>query len=202
MHACLEDSVFSVRHDDTLRGAVRASKAAEDATEMGTIAEAIASLDEAIETENKPETTVPAGTLPSADEVDRKADDLVITAAHIMIERVKMNTGVETLDDINKDLILAKEYDAKRLFEANVAFCVIPSSEKKAVEAIDASAAGKVRGEAGKSYVGVFIDPGLFGEPVTSPHCRISPINQTAIKVLKIRLEKCVWLELGMGVRL
>ena len=69
-----------------------------------------------------------------------------------------------------------REAYARRLLEANVALAVIPSSEKKVRELIQSSAAGKIRGEMGSSTVGIFLDPGAWGEPITAPHNRIPPI--------------------------
>ena len=40
-----QDAVFGIAHDDAIRQSVRASKAPEDAMEMGTLAEKLAELD-------------------------------------------------------------------------------------------------------------------------------------------------------------
>ena len=71
---------------------------------------------------------------------------------------------------------------ARRLLDANVKLAEIPSSEKKARDVIEMSAAGRVPGQEGERFVGVFIDPTQMGETVTAPHIRSVPVDQITIK--------------------
>ena len=43
-----QDAVFGIEHDDVIRAAVKGSKSPEDACDMGSLAAAIATLDETI----------------------------------------------------------------------------------------------------------------------------------------------------------
>ena len=174
-----QDSIYNLVHDPTLKTAVKACKSPEDACEMGTLANALKVLDELIAA-GKP--APDANAAPSGvDEVDAdKIEAMEISAADFLIEQVKSKTGKKELDDKVTELIKQQEIKAMRLIESNCSFATIPSSEKKAREALAASAAGKVRAKNG--FVGIFFDPGLLGEPITAPHSRINPINQNVLK--------------------
>ena len=50
------------------------------------------------------------------------------------------------------------------------------------VELLESTAAGKMKGDPSKSFVGIFLDPALFGEPITAPHIRINPLNLAVTK--------------------
>jgi hypothetical protein len=41
----------------------------------------------------------------------------------------------------------------------------------------------KARGKDGKTFVGIMIDQGLFGEPITAPHVRMNAVNVPVCKV-------------------
>ncbi len=183
-----EDIVYSSVHEDTLRSAVRASKSAEDAMDMGSIAAASAVLDELIKEEKKEISDVQKRSLGVEDEVDliaqEKAVELMeITATEIMIQKIKMSSGKTEVQDDKREFVKEHEDKARRLIESNIVLVPIPSSEKKARDAIQASAAGKARGKDGKSFVGIFLDQGLFGEPITAPHIRLNAVNLTVTKV-------------------
>ncbi len=170
--------MFNTEHDDTLRTGLRASKAAEDTCEMGTLAEAVKALDEAIQAEHE----IPHTAASSQKEEEQKTqpEDKELCVLTTVIEKME-TAGAAPLNDEQQTLIKMKEIETKRLLEANVQFVSIPSSEKKVMELVNSSAAGKSTGEA-NMFVGIFIDPGLFGEPITSPHIRINPINQQVLK--------------------
>ena len=95
---------------------------------------------------------------------------------------LEAKTGKAEIEQDHIDLVKQREAKAKRMLDANVMLTVIPSSEKKVREAIQSSAAGKVRGEEGKLNVAIFIDPGLLGEAATAPHLRLPPLNTSCIK--------------------
>ncbi len=174
----LQDTVFNTEHDDTLRTGLRASKAAEDTCEMGTIAEAVKALDAAIQTEHDIPHTVASSQ--KEGEQQTQPEDKELCVLTTVIEKMEI-AGAPPLNDEQQTLIRMKELETKRLLEANVQFATIPASEKKVIELVSASAAGKSTGEA-DMFVGIFIDPGLFGEPITSPHIRINPINAQVLK--------------------
>lgn len=184
-----EDIVYGTVHEDTLRSAVRASKAAEDAMDMGSIASASAVLDGLIKEEKKEISEVQKRSLGVEDpEVDLLAQEkalerMEITASEIMIQKIKMSTGNTEVQDDKRDFVKTNEEKARMLIEANIVLVPIPSSEKKARDAIQAAAAGKARGKDGKSFVGVFLDQGMFGEPITAPHIRLNAVNSTVTKV-------------------
>ena len=184
-----EDIVYSSVHEDTLRSAVRASKSAEDAMDMGSIAAASAVLDELIKEEKKEISEVQKRSLGVEDpEVDLLAQEkalelMEITATEIMIQKIKMSSGKTEVQDDKREFVKTNEDKARRLIESNIVLVPIPSSEKKARDAIQASAAGKARGKDGKSFVGVFLDQGMFGEPITAPHVRVNAVNLTVTKV-------------------
>jgi hypothetical protein len=184
-----EDIVYNGVHEDTLRSAVRASKSAEDAMDMGSIAAASAVLDELIKEEKNEISEVQKRSLGVDDpEVDLLAQEkalelMEITATEIMIQKIKMSSGTTEVQDDKRDFVKTNEEKARRLIEANIVLVPIPSSEKKARDAIQAAAAGKARGKDGKSFVGVFLDQGMFGEPITAPHIRVNAVNQTVTKV-------------------
>jgi hypothetical protein len=176
-------------HEDTLRSAVRASKSAEDTMDMGSISAASAVLDELIKDEKKEVTEKQKRSL-GVEEADvdlvaqEKALELLeITATEIMIQKIKMSSGATEVQDDKRDFVKTSEEKARRLIDANIVLVPIPSSEKKTKEVIQAAAAGKARGKDGKSFVGVFLDQGMFGEPITAPHIRVNAVNQTVTKV-------------------
>eukprot|EP00959_Pyramimonas_sp_CCMP1952_P283482 5926273-Pyramimonas_sp.AAC.1 len=91
-------------------------------------------------------------------------------------------SGGQQLDDEKVQLVRSKEHEALRLFESNIAIEIMPNSEKKIVDALNRTAAGKFRGVPGKSYVGIIFDPALLGEPVTAPHARINAVPLPLLK--------------------
>ena len=109
-----------------------------------------------------------------------------------------------TLSDDAPQVIEAAETGARRLLDSNVKLLEIPGSEKRACEALRASPAGKMQAGDGK-FVGIFIDPAQMGEPITAPHIRNAPLDQTTVKaptaVLSVRAQ--AWLrQLGRGMKL
>ncbi len=184
-----EDIVYGTVHEDTLRSAVRASKTAEDTMDMGSIAAANAVLDELIKDEKKEVSEVKKRSLGVEDpEVDLLAQEkalelMEITATQVMITKIKVSSGRLEVQDDKMELVKEHEEKARRLIDANIVLVPIPSSEKKTREAIQASAAGKARGKDGKSFVGVFLDQGMFGEPITASHVRVNAVNLTVTKV-------------------
>ena len=184
----IQDTVYTSVHEDTLRSAVRASKAPEDAMDMGSLATAVSIVDEAIKEEQQHQSDSDKRSLPSdgqASEAQEKLalERLEITATELMLRKIIVSSGDAVVADEKKELVQSYEEKAKRLVEANIVVVPIPNSEKKTREALQGSAAGKARGKDGKHYVGVFLDQGLFGEPVTAPHVRINAVNQTVTKV-------------------
>jgi hypothetical protein len=141
-----EDIVYGTVHEDTLRSAVRASKAAEDAMDMGSIASASAVLDGLIKEEKKEISEVQKRSLGVEDpEVDLLAQEkalelMEITATEIMIQKIKMSSGKTEVQDDKRDFVKTNEEKARRLIEANIVLVPIPSSEKKARDAIQAAA--------------------------------------------------------------
>ena len=107
-----------------------------------------------------------------------------LTISDVFCHQIKLNSGGEDVSDEDVDLVKTREAVAKRILEANVTLTPIPKSEEKANEEITKSAAGRVRGVTGTSAVGVFIDPGVLGEPITAPHNRIPPIPANDVKAL------------------
>ena len=101
---------------------------------------------------------------------------------------IEAKTGQSEIAEDHVELVKQREAKAKRMLDANVMFTVIPSSEKKVREALQSSAAGKVRGEEGKQCVGIFIDPGLLGEAATAPHVRLAPVNTGVVKARRAGL--------------
>jgi hypothetical protein len=190
-----EDIVYNTAHEDTLRSAVRASKTAEDTMDMGSIAAANAVLDELIKDEKKEVSEVKKRSLGVEDpEVDLLAQEkalelMEITATQVMITKIKVSSGRLEVQDDKMELVKEHEEKARRLIEANIVLAVIPSSEKKTREVIASSAAGKARGKDGKSFVGIFLDQGMFGEPITAPHIRLNAVNQTVTKVCGCQIQ-------------
>ena len=58
-----------------------------------------------------------------------------------------------------------------------------PFSINPTTEIIQTLRLFQARGRDGKQFVGVFIDQGLFGEPITAPHVRINAVNAAVVKV-------------------
>ena len=176
-----QDSIYNTVHETTIKGAVKGSKSPADACEMGSMAQALQMLDELIKAEKKNSEDT---TLVNPEEQKKKKDvmDVGVSVASAIIEKIKVKRGVEELDEDTRVKIKEAELKATRLMNSHAGFGVIPSSEKKAREMLQASGAGKIRGEEGVSYVGIFFDPGLMGEPITAPHVRVNPINQPVLK--------------------
>ena len=154
--------------------------------DIGSLREAADVINEAIERERKSAQSGPADdpNLPGTDkdhDKDKDKDDK--TAADVLIERIRVLTGGAQLGDAQAQLVRSTEHEALRIFESNIGILPLPASEKKMVDALNQTAAGKYRGEPGKGYVGIIFDPALLGEPVTAPHARINAINVTLLKV-------------------
>jgi hypothetical protein len=172
---------------ETLRAAVRAGKSAEDAMDMGTILAANKTVDELIEDENKERKEEEKRLLGVEEVADLEdaaesfAQMMEVSAGDTMLEKIRTATGTKTVQDDAKNLIKSWEEKAKRLFDSNVTLITLPSSDKKTREAIAASAAGAAKGN-DKSFVGIFFDQGLMGEPVTAPHIRLNAVNTPVVK--------------------
>ena len=171
--------MYTTAHDESLRAAIRASKSPEDTCEVGSIADAITRCEDAVKQEKAATTTA---IVPMTSDEEPKKDQSLLDAANLMIERVKTQSGQADLEDDAVERIKSKEIEVRRLFEANVALFAIPSSEKKVVELLESTAAGKMKGDPSKSFVGMFLDPALLGEPITAPHIRINPLNLAVTK--------------------
>ena len=72
----------------------------------------------------------------------------------------------------------------RRRLETHVTLIKIPTplTETAVRDALRGCAAGRARGEFGKEAVGIIVDPGMMGEPVTAPHIRLCPMNTTVTK--------------------
>ena len=149
-----EDIVYNSVHEDTLRSAVRASKSAEDTMDMGSIAAASAVLDELIKEEKKEISEMQKRSLgveyPEVDLLaQEKALELMeITATEIMIQKIKMSSGKTEVQDDKRDFVKTNEEKARRLIEANIVLVPIPSSEKKARDALAQQQSGSAAQEA------------------------------------------------------
>ena len=148
---------------------------------MGSIATAIHTLTEEIASERK--LKIPAS---ASGETQKKSEveTAELTISDVFCAQIKTKTGVKEVSDEEREAIRTHETVARRILEANVTLIPIPKSEKKAKEDIMKSAAGKIRGVTGVSGVGVFMDPGVLGEPITAPHNRIPPIPAKDLKAL------------------
>ena len=179
-----------MRHEETLLTAVKSHKTPEDAADMGEIGEALRAIDLAIEHEMAtkresesagqpqpdPTTGAPAG---SKSENDKKE----FSAAKIVIDRVAKAQGVKEVDCDLKERILAKEHEVTTLFDAHVSLTEMPSSEKKMVEWLSSTAVGQIKSNDDPSWsIGIVIDPGVIGEPITAPHLRIPPVPIATLK--------------------
>ena len=178
-----KDAVYGTVHDEVIRAASRACKSAEDVCDMGSIATVIHVLTEEIASEQK--LMIPAGSqLPQSGTKNKSEAEVELTISDVFIAKIKTKTGVKEVSEEARDVVHQHETVARRLLEANVTLLPIPKSEKKAKEEIMKSAAGKIRGVVGVSGVGVFVDPGVLGEPITAPHNRIPPIPANDVKAL------------------
>lgn len=177
--------MYSNVHDDTLKVAVKSGKTPEDALALGTLVAAVNVVDEACSAEDKGKKEDAKRMLVEVDTVEEVAapDLLEIAAADIMMAKVQQQHGEKKLGDDVSDKIKEAEAKALRLVEANCVLVPIPSSEKRVKELLAASPAGQMRGKDGKTFVGIFVDNGLFGEPVTAPHIRMNAVNQPVLKV-------------------
>ena len=102
-----------------------------------------------------------------------------------MVERVSAAQGCQEVDHDLKERILAKEDEVTILFDAHCALTEVPGSEKKMMEWLKSTAAGQSRGsteECVAMFIGIVVDPGVIGEPVTAPHLRTLPINVHMLK--------------------
>jgi hypothetical protein len=117
------------------------------------------------------------------EEEKEKTQTLQITAADFIIAKVKASTNKVVEPEVEA-IIRSKEDAMKRRLEAHVVLTKIPNplAESTVRDFIRGTAAGKLRGEPGKDAIGIVVDPGMMGEPVTAPHIRTCPINQAAIK--------------------
>jgi hypothetical protein len=162
----------------------------EDVLDMGTIAAAIKTIDELVDSETKEKGDDEKRLLNTEMQVDdeqQKSETLQsmieTSPTDVLIAKVQASSGTRDLGDTTKALIKSAEDKARRLFTANVTLSVIPSSEKKTRDALAASVVKDLRGSGTDNYIGVFCDQGMFGEPITAPHVRINAVNQPIIKV-------------------
>ena len=183
MLACprAQDVVYSCRHEDALRSASRAGKTAEDTMDIGSIAEAVAEVQAAIKAAEAESTSVAPASLPEAPSEPADSGAQAPSVVSIMVEKIKIQSGAAQLQDEQLELVQQKQVEAMRLVESNCRFVELPSSEKKVLEALQASAAGKAKPAEG-NFVGIFMDQGLWGEPVTAPHLRLNAVNIPMVK--------------------
>ena len=149
--------------------------------ETSSLAAAAAALDEQIKEEV--EDAKPTSTEKEAEKKNKQEEvvQLEVTAAEIMIAKVKAASGVTEVKDADKERITEAESEVAKIFEANCSFGVIPDSVKKAKAALDKSPAAQFDNPQGK-FTGVLVDPALMGEPVTAPHLRTNVVNGQVLK--------------------
>ena len=86
-----QDAVFGIEHDDVIRAAVKGSKSPEDACDMGSLAAAIATLDETILKDTQQNQAVDQATV--VDEASPNADDKNVkpdgSTSDMVIELIK-----------------------------------------------------------------------------------------------------------------
>ena len=170
-------------HDDTIKVALKTGKAPEDCCDIGFLKlsiDAMAELGQSEKKQSEPEQ--PAGES-KKDAAAKDAMKQEMTAVDMMIVKIKAASGEAAVGEEKIDQVKDSDARVKRLMSANVKFMTLPTSEKQVREAMTESAAGRVRGEENKNFVGIFFDPAQFGETVTAPHIRVNAVNQTTLKV-------------------
>ena len=89
------------------------------------------------------------------------------------------------IGEIKKEDLLEQiqffEDKARNLMSSNVQLFVFQPSETELGACFDKAAAAQVKGS-GSQWVGVVLDPAQWGEAVTNPHIRVSPLNQQYLK--------------------
>lgn len=169
-------------YDHVLLTGVRGSKAPEDVADMGPVAELVKQLDDTLAAEAAALQPMqpPQETAVEAEQTPAEVPAPMSEPANIMLARISEKAG--QVDEETQEKIRAKESEVKRLVDAHVCLAPIPSSEKKALEVVQSCAAGRARGREDGYYVGIVVDPGMMGEPITAPHIRVSPLNIPVVK--------------------
>ncbi len=184
-----QELVYGTEHDETMKAAMRAGKTPEDILDMGTIQPAMQRATDEFEKYKKkhgladtaePESSVLPGAATAA--TDAAVSD---EARQIRSAKAKFLEQLEGNATAEHDQILASaELAAKRLIDANVCLAETPTSEKKAKEIFEGSAAFKVAGVESEKYIAIILDPGQMGETITCPHLRIPPLSQDDLKLI------------------
>ena len=181
--------MYGAKHDDAVLAAAKNLKSPEDVADSGAIGEAVKAIDAVIEKEEvertnsatagkQPTGTGGSGTPPPP--TKKEPENQCGALLRDMIERITAKGN--SVDDDLKSRIEAKETEVTRLFDAHCAISEIPTSEKKVIDWLNSTAAGRARGEKDKSFVGIIVDPGVLGEPVTAPHLRINSVQTPIYK--------------------
>ena len=185
----VEDTVFTTTHDDTLKGALRQAKACEDTMELGSLAAALKNFNDAIAAIKEKDRELGGDSW--AQQAGCAPDSLAVTAGQVLEDstvvlkfKASMTAmaGGKPLTEETVEQIEAAETVARRLVDSNIKLIDMPSSKKRCKEALLTSAAGKMMGQPNQKFVGIFFDPALFGEPITSPHLRIPSVDQVLTK--------------------
>jgi len=182
--------VLDIKHEDALRQGTRARKSAEDLMEIGSLKSALDEVDEALKAEaNARKPQEEQDEQKKKDEFLTKAAEIEATAGEIMIAKIMTVRGPQGgMTDEETELIKAAESKNATRFGANVSLCVTPTSEKKVREFLESVPGGKpIPADSDENgFVGVFCDPAVMGEPVTSPHIRIPPVNVPVVKAVQL----------------
>ncbi len=168
---------------------MRAGKTPEDILDMGTIQPAMQRATDEFEKSRKKTglaaTAEPAASLMPGAATAAADAALSDEARQFYCVKAKFLEELEgSATKEHEQIISSAELAAKRLIDANVCLAETPSSEKKAREIFEGSAAFKVLGVESEKYIAIILDPGQMGETITCPHLRIPPLNQDEMKLM------------------
>ena len=180
-----ESMVYNDTFDNALKVAVRNRKYVEGGLEAPGLVEVFEEVAEMYKEEKNEDDPDDADDGKPMD-VDDKAGGKLDCQEHVCeLDRAVAEAKCDVLEDDKKQEILKFKTLALKRLQTQVKFVVEPVSEQALANAIAATAAGEVRGDASKGkYVGVVCDVKMAGESTSHPSIRLAPFRQPHHKKL------------------
>ncbi len=161
----VEQVVYGIDFDATLKLAMRMNKSAEETLQYQTFADVL----EQIKTEKTKEMT-------GAPTVVMVEDDAAASSSGVAQSSGTTSTsGVTTVEVEATDNCRRA---AQRVVSAHVKLMTELATEQQLVEALKDIEFAKEQGVPGVDYVGILIDGNLLAESITAPHIRRPPVNK------------------------
>ena len=189
MATFIDDSVFGVTYDDTIKTAIRAAKGVEDACEMGSLKDG---LDVIVRKRTEELTPNPEDTPAAAPSVAvppafvqpgmSPAEPMTNAVQQLHDEIVAKRGRPCTLDEI--DMLKRFGLKAARNLWGNATLIKREASERAMVAAFNELLVVQTHGDGIDDFTGVFLDPKALYVSATHPGHRVPALDPDIVKML------------------